>query len=61
MLTLRTLRHVATSRTIASFRAATGPCDRLNDGGRVGHHRARTRAEESRRQWLRHQWQNRQL
>jgi hypothetical protein len=60
MLTLRTLRHVATSRTIASFRSAPSPSlgtlPRLGDAGRIGHHRARTQAEEIRRQWLQRQW-----
>ncbi len=63
MLTLRTLRQIATSRTIPSFRSAPsrsqGSRLRTPDQGRMGHHQSRTQAEEARRQWLQQQWQNR--
>jgi len=63
MLTLRTLRQIATSRTIPSFRSAPsrsqGDRPRLADKGRMGHHQSRAQAEEARRQWLQQQWQNR--
>ncbi|WOD38707.1 hypothetical protein [Nodosilinea sp. E11] len=63
MLTIRTLRQIATSRTIPSFRSAPsrgqGYGQRLADSGRMGHHQSRAQAEEVRRQWLQQQWQNR--
>ncbi|WP_035985807.1 hypothetical protein [Leptolyngbya sp. KIOST-1] len=63
MLTLRTLRQIPTSRTIASFRSVpsrsrpTGA--HLTDAGRMGYHRTRIQSEDARRQWLQHQWQGR--
>ncbi len=63
MLTLRTLRQLATSRTIPSFRSAPSRSQgsRLHtpDQGRMGYHQSRAQAEEARRQWLQKQWQNR--
>ncbi|PZO32992.1 MAG: hypothetical protein DCF17_22490 [Shackletoniella antarctica] len=61
MLTLRTLRQIATSRTIPSFRSAPGRHQgaSLVDQGRMGHHQSRAQAAETRRQWLQQQWQNR--
>ncbi|MBD1872136.1 hypothetical protein H6F75_01450 [Nodosilinea sp. FACHB-131] len=72
MLTLRTLRQIATSRTIASFRSAPSrsqgdrqglvlrhQCLRSVDASRMGHQQSRAKAEEARRQWLQQQWQNR--
>ncbi|PZU93422.1 MAG: hypothetical protein DCF32_23260 [Leptolyngbya sp.] len=63
MLTLRTLRQIATSRTIPSFRSAPSRSqgDRLRpvDAHRMGHQHSRAQAEEARRQWLQQQWQNR--
>ncbi|MFQ4139470.1 hypothetical protein PGN35_024465 [Nodosilinea sp. PGN35] len=63
MLTIRTLRQLATSRTIPSFRSAPSRSQgrrlRTPDQGRIGHHKSRAWAEEARRQWLQQQWQNR--
>ncbi|TVQ07534.1 MAG: hypothetical protein EA368_14005 [Leptolyngbya sp. DLM2.Bin27] len=63
MLTIRTLRQIATSRTIPSFRSAPsrsqGCGQPLADSGRMGYHQRRAQAEEVRRQWLQQQWQNR--
>lgn len=63
MLTLRTLRQIATSRTIRSFRSAPSRSqdggDRLADTGRMGYHQSRSRAQEGRCHWLQQQWQNR--
>ncbi|MBW4484182.1 MAG: hypothetical protein KME14_16725 [Tildeniella torsiva UHER 1998/13D] len=63
MLMLRTLRQLATSRTIPSFRSAPSRSQgnrlRALDQGRIGHHQSRAQAEEARRQWLQQQWQNR--
>ncbi|PSN11514.1 hypothetical protein C7293_23955 [filamentous cyanobacterium CCT1] len=63
MLTLRTLRQIASSRTIPSFRSASNHSqnrgDRLADVGRIGYHQSRIRSQEARRQWLQQQWQNR--
>ncbi|WP_017300098.1 hypothetical protein [Nodosilinea nodulosa] len=61
MLTLRTPRHIASSRTIPSFRSVPSRSqgNRPVDQGRMGHHQSRVQAEEARRQWLQHQWQNR--
>lgn len=72
MLTLRTLRQIATSRTIPSFRSAPSCSQgdrqglglrhqrlRLVDAHRIAHQQSQARAEEARRQWLQQQWQNR--
>ncbi|MBD1916884.1 MULTISPECIES: hypothetical protein [Cyanophyceae] len=72
MLTLRTVRQIATSRTIPSFRSAPSRSQsdrqglvlrhqRLHpvDAYRIGHQQSRAKAEEVRRQWLQQQWQNR--
>lgn len=63
MLTLRTLRQIASSRTIPSFRSVPSRSqkggDRVADMGRIGYHHSRAQAQESRRQWLQQQWQNR--
>ncbi|PSR18471.1 hypothetical protein C8255_07150 [filamentous cyanobacterium CCP3] len=63
MLTLRTLRQIASSRTIPSFRSVPSRSqsggDRLADAGRASYHQSRIRSQEARRQWLQQQWQNR--
>ncbi|MBE9135832.1 hypothetical protein IQ254_01190 [Nodosilinea sp. LEGE 07088] len=63
MLTLRTLRHVATSRSIPSIRSvpshSQGDCLRSADRGRMGYQQRLVQLEEVRRQWLQQQWQNR--
>ncbi|MBD2105665.1 hypothetical protein [Nodosilinea sp. FACHB-13] len=63
MLTIRTLRQIATSRTIPSFRSVPSRSqgDRLRpvDASRIGQQQSRAQAEEARRQWLQQQWQNR--
>ncbi|MBE9112336.1 hypothetical protein IQ273_23335 [Nodosilinea sp. LEGE 07298] len=63
MLTLRTLRQIASSRTIPSFRSVSSrrqsSGDRLVDAGRMGYYQSCAQAQEARRQWLRQQWQNR--
>ncbi|MBD2232620.1 hypothetical protein [Phormidium tenue] len=63
MLMIRTLRQIATSRTIPSFRSASsrsqGDRQRPVDIQRVDYQHHRTQAEEARRQWLQQQWRNR--
>lgn len=63
MLSIRTLRHIATSRTIPSFRACRSHNGNqytvLTDYGRILQGQARLLTEEARRQWLNQQWQRR--
>ncbi|NJL49463.1 MAG: hypothetical protein HC929_21000 [Leptolyngbyaceae cyanobacterium SM2_5_2] len=63
MLTIRTYRQVADSRSIPSFRACPslshGSGDDLGELGRWVQSQGRIRAAESRRQWLSRQWQTR--
>ncbi|MGF1567766.1 MAG: hypothetical protein ACFCVD_06810 [Nodosilinea sp.] len=58
MLTLRTAQHIATSRTIPSFRSCrTHAGSRIwSDQGRIGQGQAQRLTQEARRQWLKGQW-----
>lgn len=61
MLTLRTFKQIADSRTIPSFRACRSHSrcaySRLNDHGRRVQGQVQRLAAESRRQWLTQQWE----
>ncbi|NMF86459.1 hypothetical protein [Nodosilinea sp. P-1105] len=63
MLSIRTLRHIATSRTIPSFRACRSQngshYSALTDQGRIEQGQGRVLTEEARRQWLNQHWQQR--
>lgn len=56
MLSIRTLRHIATSRTIPSFRACRSQNGShytvLTDQGRMVQGQVRVLTEDARRQWL---------
>jgi 5-formyltetrahydrofolate cyclo-ligase len=64
MITIRTMKQIATSRSIPSFRS-TGSCSRLQrtaiDQGRRVAGYAHMQDEETRRQWRNQMWQNRSI
>gem|GEM_PF-858379 len=65
MLTIRTCRQIANSRSIPSFRVCSslsrGCESRLGELGRQAQNQGRIQVAESRRRWLCQQWQPRRL
>ncbi len=64
MITVKTMKQIATSRVIPSCRAAhhlSGPLLNSDDRGRIASGMGRMRSSQARRQWLNRQYQTRSL